>query len=100
MKSLTLADHPDATMRHWFHEGLYNFQCSRVLLTWSVSVSLNVSDTWVPTIFLDLLLDASWQKFHVHSIIPPTLNADPRQSAVTLLSSRAKRFVPYRDRDS
>ena len=99
MKSLTLADHPETTVQHWLHESLDSFRRSRVLLTWSVR-SFNVSDTWIPTIFLGLLLDASWPKFRVHFIIPLTFNVDPRQSAVTLLCSRAKHFVPYRDRDS
>lgn len=48
----------------------------------------NTSDTRVPNISLELLPDAScWSKIREHFVILLMLDADPRQSAVTLLSS-------------
>lgn len=47
-----------------------------------------MSDTWIPNISLGLFPDASSRpKFRVHFIVLFVFNADPRQSAITLLSS-------------
>jgi len=50
--------------------------------------SSNTSDTWIPNTSLNLLPDTpSPPKFREHFVILIILDTDPRQSAVTLLSS-------------